>query len=159
MCWFVCMYTSDIDNIHLQNESILLQSLWTDNLNMHKGYTLFRTSSKPSEDSNEPQSATETATEAKEKDARSEKEEENENFEPTVVLPEPSKLILTTSPTVTAKEVLKPKFSPEEQQDVFKWMLAERRKVRPRNEAEKVQLDAEKTLLKEYIRKKSVLIA
>ena len=63
------------------------------------------------------------------------------------------------SKTVTAKEVLKPKFSPEEQQDVFKWMLAERRKVRPRNEAEKVQLDAEKTLLKEYIRKKSVLIA
>lgn len=148
------------------------------------GYTVFRTSSKPSETSEEDQSVENTATE-KEKDEKKPKEEtatekaqdekkpieeaatekekdekkpeiekENaENVHTTRVLPEPSNV----PQAINLQEISKQKITSEDQQELFKWLLAEKRKIKPTNKAERAQIDAEKALLKEFLRGKSVL--
>ena len=46
---------------------------------------------------------------------------------------------------------------PEEQQrEVFKWMLEEKRKVKPNDVVEKKQIDKEKDILKQFLRAKSI---
>ncbi|KAF6152241.1 hypothetical protein GIB67_005895 [Kingdonia uniflora] len=46
---------------------------------------------------------------------------------------------------------------PEDQQrDLFKWILEEKRKVKPKDREEKIRIDEEKAILKEFIRRKSV---
>ncbi|KAL0441414.1 UNVERIFIED_CONTAM: hypothetical protein Sradi_0080300 [Sesamum radiatum] len=46
---------------------------------------------------------------------------------------------------------------PEEQQrELFKWMLEEKRKVKPRDAEEKKRIDEEKAILKQFIRAKSI---
>ncbi|XP_020205217.1 uncharacterized protein LOC109790473 [Cajanus cajan] len=46
---------------------------------------------------------------------------------------------------------------PEEQQrEIFKWMLEEKRKVKPKNLEEKKQVDEEKAILKHFLRAKSI---
>ena len=40
----------------------------------------------------------------------------------------------------------------DDQRKLYKWMLEEKRKIKPRNAAEKKKLDEEKALLKEFIR-------
>ncbi|CAN6358899.1 unnamed protein product, partial [Urochloa humidicola] len=45
-----------------------------------------------------------------------------------------------------------PPIPEDEQRQLYKWMLEEKRKIKPRNAAEKKKLDEEKALLKEFIR-------
>lgn len=46
---------------------------------------------------------------------------------------------------------------PEDQQrEIFKWMLEEKRKVKPQNRQEKKRIDEEKAILKEFIRSESI---
>ncbi|KAM3300795.1 hypothetical protein ACQJBY_041694 [Aegilops geniculata] len=52
---------------------------------------------------------------------------------------------------VPAKPALPP-IPEDEQRRVYKWMLEEKRKVKPRDAAEKKRLDDEKALLKQIIR-------
>ncbi|KAE9584680.1 hypothetical protein Lalb_Chr25g0280681 [Lupinus albus] len=53
--------------------------------------------------------------------------------------------------------VIKREPIPEDQQlELFKWILDEKRKVKPKDAEEKRQIDEEKALLKKYIRSKSI---
>ncbi|KAG2625317.1 uncharacterized protein LOC120700441 [Panicum virgatum] len=52
--------------------------------------------------------------------------------------------------TVPRKEL--PPIPEDEQHQLYKWILEEKRKVKPHNAAEKKKLDEEKALLKEFIR-------
>lgn len=46
---------------------------------------------------------------------------------------------------------------PEEQQrEIFKWMLEEKRKLKPKNPVEKKQIDEEKAILKHFLRTESI---
>lgn len=46
---------------------------------------------------------------------------------------------------------------PEEQQrEIFKWMLEEKRKLKPKNPLEKKQIDEEKAILKHFLRAESI---
>jgi hypothetical protein len=49
-----------------------------------------------------------------------------------------------------------PPIPEDEQRRVYRWMLEEKRKVKPRDKAEKKRLDDEKALLKEIIRAESL---
>ncbi|KAE8789303.1 hypothetical protein D1007_36554 [Hordeum vulgare] len=53
---------------------------------------------------------------------------------------------------VPTKPVPLPPIPEDEQRRVYKWMLEEKRKVKPQNAAEKKRLDDEKALLKHIIR-------
>ncbi|XP_027066576.1 uncharacterized protein [Coffea arabica] len=58
------------------------------------------------------------------------------------------------SPEVPVK-VQKP--VPEDQQrELFKWILEEKRKVKPQNRKEKQRIDEEKAILKQFIQKESI---
>lgn len=59
------------------------------------------------------------------------------------------------APAPTPKIVLPP-LSEDEQRQVYKWMLEEKRKIKPRNAAEKNKINEEKALLKEFIRAESL---
>ncbi|KAG8051545.1 hypothetical protein GUJ93_ZPchr0001g31660 [Zizania palustris] len=61
----------------------------------------------------------------------------------------------TAEPTPPPKRVLPP-ISEDEQRQVYKWMLEENRKIKPRNAAEKNKINEEKALLKELIRADSL---
>ena len=52
--------------------------------------------------------------------------------------------------SVPRKEL--PPILEDDQCKLYKWMLGEKRKIKPRNAAEKKKLDEEKALLKEFIR-------
>nr|XP_020196396.1 tumor necrosis factor ligand superfamily member 6 [Aegilops tauschii subsp. strangulata]ACT34067.1 predicted protein [Aegilops tauschii] len=54
-------------------------------------------------------------------------------------------------PVATPAKVLPP-IPEDEQRRVYKWMLEEKRKVKPRDAAEKKRLDDDKALLKQIIR-------
>ncbi|KAF0926680.1 hypothetical protein E2562_027118 [Oryza meyeriana var. granulata] len=45
-----------------------------------------------------------------------------------------------------------PPISQDDQRQLYKWMLEEKRKIKPRDAAEKKKIDEEKALLKEFIR-------
>lgn len=44
----------------------------------------------------------------------------------------------------------------EEKRELFKWILEEKRKVKPKNHEEKRQTDEEKAILKQFIRAESI---
>ncbi|KAF8036361.1 hypothetical protein BT93_C2163 [Corymbia citriodora subsp. variegata] len=44
----------------------------------------------------------------------------------------------------------------EEKRELFKWILEEKRKVKPQNREEKKQIDEEKAILKQFIRAESI---
>lgn len=46
--------------------------------------------------------------------------------------------------------------SQDEQRQIYKWMLEEKRKIKPQNAAEKTKINEEKALLKEIIRAESL---
>ncbi|WOL03002.1 hypothetical protein Cni_G11722 [Canna indica] len=48
-----------------------------------------------------------------------------------------------------------PPVAEQEQRELFKWMLEEKRKVKPSNRAEKKKINEEKALLKQFIRAKT----
>lgn len=58
-------------------------------------------------------------------------------------------------PAPPPKRVLPP-LSEDEQRQVYKWMLEEKRKSKPRDAAEKNKINEEKALLKEIIRAESL---
>ncbi|KAG1346348.1 hypothetical protein COCNU_06G001770 [Cocos nucifera] len=49
-----------------------------------------------------------------------------------------------------------PPIPEHEQRQLFKWILEEKRKVKPSDPAEKKKIDEEKALLKQFIRSKSI---
>ncbi|XP_012076919.1 uncharacterized protein LOC105637874 isoform X2 [Jatropha curcas] len=57
-----------------------------------------------------------------------------------------------------SSDILKPKEPiPEDQQrELFKWILEEKRKVKPKDPEEKKRIDEEKAILKQFIRAKSI---
>jgi hypothetical protein len=59
------------------------------------------------------------------------------------------------APAPTPKIVIPPP-SEDEQRQVYKWMLEEMRKIKPRDAAEKNKLNEEKALLKDFIRAESL---
>ncbi|WCJ39549.1 hypothetical protein M5689_020530 [Euphorbia peplus] len=63
---------------------------------------------------------------------------------------------ISSSPTIL--EPLKPREPiPESQQrELYKWMLEEKRKVKPKDSEEKKRIDEEKAILKQFIRSKSL---
>ncbi|KAF7806720.1 putative transmembrane protein [Senna tora] len=44
----------------------------------------------------------------------------------------------------------------EEQREIFKWMLEEKRKMKPKDPEEKKKIDEEKAILKQFLRKESI---
>ncbi|XXG48389.1 hypothetical protein AAC387_Pa02g2855 [Persea americana] len=63
-----------------------------------------------------------------------------------------------TTPVLPTAEPLKIRqpIPADEQRELFKWILAEKRKVVPQNPSEKKRIDEEKAILKQYIRAKSI---
>ncbi|XP_055828315.1 uncharacterized protein LOC129896438 [Solanum dulcamara] len=62
---------------------------------------------------------------------------------------------VTSTPTLQSVTVREP--IPENQQrELFKWMLEEKRKVKPKDQEEKKRIDEEKAILKHFIRAKSI---
>ncbi|XP_077225565.1 uncharacterized protein LOC143858734 [Tasmannia lanceolata] len=75
--------------------------------------------------------------------------------------PVASTAVLVPEKTLTTPIVVEPvkahKPIPEnEQRQLFKWMLEEKRKTKPENALEKKRIDEEKTILKQFIRAKSI---
>ncbi|XP_068336036.1 uncharacterized protein [Pyrus communis] len=60
------------------------------------------------------------------------------------------------SPTVTEPVKLREPIPEDQQRQLFKWMLEEKRKVKPKDPEEKKRLDEEKAILKQFIRAKSL---
>lgn len=61
------------------------------------------------------------------------------------------------SPPPIAEPIIKREPIPEDQQrELFKWILEEKRKIKPRDAKEKQKIDEEKALLKNLIRSKSI---
>ncbi|MQM03220.1 hypothetical protein Taro_035993 [Colocasia esculenta] len=58
-------------------------------------------------------------------------------------------------PVEAPKKVLPP-IPQDQQRDLFKWILEEKRNVKPASSSEKKKIDEEKALLKQYIRAKSI---
>ncbi|KAH7293713.1 hypothetical protein KP509_28G038400 [Ceratopteris richardii] len=79
----------------------------------------------------------------------------NETAFITAVTKQP-KVMLTPTPQqqMIYEAVGKLNFSAEEQQELFQWILSEKRKMKAKTKAEKGQIDAEKALLKEFIKGK-----
>ncbi|XP_008808059.2 uncharacterized protein LOC103720228 [Phoenix dactylifera] len=61
----------------------------------------------------------------------------------------------SAEPPSTPKKVLPP-IPENEQRQLFKWILEEKRKAKPRDSAEKKKIDEEKSLLKQFIHEKSI---
>ena len=59
-------------------------------------------------------------------------------------------------PVITEPVKVREPISEEQQREVFKWILEEKRKVKPNSPEEKKRLDEEKALLKQFIRAKSL---
>ncbi|KAH7279813.1 hypothetical protein KP509_37G038500 [Ceratopteris richardii] len=135
------------------------------------GYTLFR---KNYEQSQLPHEAEVTEDKVKEAEAvgnlateQPQLTRKGEGVEPqhvdnknetafiTAVTEQP-KVMLTPTPQqqMIYEAVGKLNFSAEEQQELFQWILSEKRKMKAKTKAEKGQIDAEKALLKEFIRGK-----
>ncbi|GAB4837806.1 hypothetical protein Ancab_027330 [Ancistrocladus abbreviatus] len=74
---------------------------------------------------------------------------------PPVVIDEEPEIAPSPAAIIEPVKVLEP--IPEDQQrELFKWMLEEKRKLRPKYREEKKQIDEEKSILKQFIRAKSI---
>ncbi|XP_068304065.1 uncharacterized protein [Pyrus communis] len=60
------------------------------------------------------------------------------------------------SPTITEPVKLLEPIPEDHQHQLFKWMLEEKRKVKPKDPEEKKHLDEEKAILKQFLRAKSL---
>jgi hypothetical protein len=63
----------------------------------------------------------------------------------------PAPIAKPAEPAPPPKRVYPP-LSQDEQRQVYKWMLEEKRRTKPQNAAEKTKINEEKALLKEIIR-------
>lgn len=59
-------------------------------------------------------------------------------------------------PPVTEQVIIREPIPENQQRELFKWMLEEKRKVKPNDPEEKRKLDEEKAVLKQFIRAKSI---
>ncbi|KAK4258244.1 hypothetical protein QN277_007715 [Acacia crassicarpa] len=57
---------------------------------------------------------------------------------------------------VSIPEEVRPSTTDEQQREVFKWMLEEKRKLKPKDRVEKKQIDEEKALLKRFLRAENI---
>lgn len=60
------------------------------------------------------------------------------------------------SPPIMAPVKLRDPIPENQQREIFKWLLEEKRKVKPNNPEEKKRLDEEKAILKQFIRASSI---
>ncbi|TQE12396.1 hypothetical protein C1H46_002049 [Malus baccata] len=63
---------------------------------------------------------------------------------------------LLPSPTITEPIKMLEPIPEDHQHQLFKWMLQEKRKVKPKDPEEKKHLDEEKAILKQFLRAKSL---
>ncbi|KAL0338959.1 UNVERIFIED_CONTAM: hypothetical protein Sangu_1418000 [Sesamum angustifolium] len=54
------------------------------------------------------------------------------------------------SPPITRPVIVRPPLPEDQQREIFKWMLEEKRKVKPKSRDEKQHIDEEKAILKEF---------
>ncbi|KAL2539144.1 hypothetical protein Adt_00122 [Abeliophyllum distichum] len=59
-------------------------------------------------------------------------------------------------PPVMEPAKLRAPISEDQQRELFKWMLEEKRKMKPKDPEEKKRIDEEKAILKQFIRAKSI---
>lgn len=91
-----------------------------------------------------------------------EKMKRNSEVPPMEVAPAPAAVTApaqedpVVSPPVARPVVERQPLPPDQQLEIFKWILEEKRKAKPHNREEKKHIDEEKAILKEYIRSKSV---
>lgn len=69
---------------------------------------------------------------------------------------EPAKVADPIPPPAPAPKRVLPPVCEEDQRQLYKWMLEEMRKIKPRDAAEKKKINDEKALLKEFIRTESL---
>ncbi|GMY33509.1 hypothetical protein FCV25MIE_28751 [Fagus crenata] len=60
------------------------------------------------------------------------------------------------SPPITKTVKLREPIPEDQQRELFKWILEEKRKVKPKDPEEKKRIDDEKAILKQFIRAKSI---
>lgn len=60
------------------------------------------------------------------------------------------------SPPIKEAAKLKEPIPVDQQRELFKWILEEKRKIKPKDASEKKRLDEEKAILKQFIRAKSI---
>ncbi|KAK4415666.1 hypothetical protein Salat_2674000 [Sesamum alatum] len=60
------------------------------------------------------------------------------------------------SPPITKPVIVRPPLPEDQQREIFKWMLEEKRKVKPKSRDDKQRNDEEKAILKEFIRSQSL---
>lgn len=60
------------------------------------------------------------------------------------------------SPPIMAPVKLPDPIPENQQREIFKWLLEEKRKVKPNNPEEKKRIDEEKAILKQFIRATSI---
>ncbi|GAV87940.1 hypothetical protein CFOL_v3_31364 [Cephalotus follicularis] len=65
-------------------------------------------------------------------------------------------VLVTPSSFVTKPVKLQEPISEDQQRELFKWILEEKRKVKPKDSEEKKRIDEEKAILKQFIRAKSI---
>uniref|UniRef100_A0A7N0UXT3 Uncharacterized protein n=1 Tax=Kalanchoe fedtschenkoi TaxID=63787 RepID=A0A7N0UXT3_KALFE len=63
-----------------------------------------------------------------------------------------------SSPAITAPQTAYRIVPEEQQRELFKWILDEKRKIKPKDAEEKKRIDAEKAVLKQFIRAESIPI-
>ncbi|KAI3766461.1 hypothetical protein L2E82_16519 [Cichorium intybus] len=84
---------------------------------------------------------------------RTNKEEKTEEEVPSTVVTS------TSTPTSVSPATIPKKLDPipmDQQKELFKWILEEKRKVKTKNPQEKKQIDEEKAILKQFIRAKNI---
>ncbi|KAL6984666.1 glycine hydroxymethyltransferase [Sarracenia purpurea var. burkii] len=62
----------------------------------------------------------------------------------------------TLSPPIIEPEKVRQPIPDDQQHELFKWMLEEKRKAKPNNPEERKRIDEEKAILKQFIRAKSI---
>ncbi|KAL6569787.1 hypothetical protein OROMI_014301 [Orobanche minor] len=60
------------------------------------------------------------------------------------------------SPPITRPTIVRKTVSEDEQREIFKWMLEEKRKAKPVSREDKRRIDEDKAILKEFIRSNSI---
>ncbi|XP_057978437.1 uncharacterized protein LOC131164911 [Malania oleifera] len=61
-----------------------------------------------------------------------------------------------SSPRVTEPVKLREPIPENQQRELFKWLLEEKRKIKPKDSGEKKRIDEEKAILKQFIQAKSI---
>lgn len=75
---------------------------------------------------------------------------------PTPVAPPAQEEPIIITPPIARPVPMRQPVPEDQQREIFKWILEEKRKVKPQNRQEKKRIDEEKAILKEFIRSESV---